>query len=214
MHVNPVILTLTIVLIAVFAYMQWKKKQQREAVPAAPKVDKDAALRDEVDRLTAKPAESPETVYMNLRDQALETSPGRFAALPDRQPEDPYGAVMELGIPNSVVTLACFADGDAGLYYKTGGGMKGGIGHEAVRKVAKEFVALAKQALPKMERTTSQPLPDPDRVRFYVLTPQGIFTTETDRETLGESQGELSVLFYAGQEVVTQMRQVQEQRGR
>lgn len=214
MHVNPVIFTLTIVLIAVFAYMQWKKKQQREAVPAAPKVDKDAALRDEVDRLTAKSADPPETVYMNLRDQALETGPARFAALPDRQPDDPYGALMELGIPNSVVTLACFADGDAGIYYKSGGGMKGGIGHETVRKVAKEFVALAKQALPKMEKTTSQPLPEPDRVRFYVLTPQGIFTTETDRETLGETQGELSVLFYAGQEVVSQMREVQEQRGR
>jgi hypothetical protein len=121
---------------------------------------------------------------------------------------------MELGIPNSVVTLACFADGDAGLYYKSGGGMKGGIGHEAVRKVAKEFVTLARQAVPKMLRTTSFPLPGPDRVRFYVLTAQGILTTETDRETLGETEGELSVLFYAGQEVVTQMRQVQEQRGR
>src|SRR3954447_13193292 len=108
MHVNSFILFLTIVLIAVFAYMQWKKKQQREAVPAAPKVDKDAALRDEVDRLTAQSAEPPETVYMNLRDEALETQPARFAALPGRQPDDPYGALMELGIPNSVVTLACF----------------------------------------------------------------------------------------------------------
>jgi hypothetical protein len=212
MQINPVILILTIALIGVFVYLQRKKKQQ--AAPPAPKVDKDAALREEVDRITAKSADSPETVYMNLRAQALDTGPSRFAALPDRQPDDPYGALMELGIPNSVVTLACFADGDAGLYYKTGGGMKGGIGHENVRKVSKEFVALAKQALPKMGKTTSQPLPDPDRVRFYVLTPQGTFTTETDRETLGESQGELSVLFYAGQEVVSQMREVQEQRGR
>jgi hypothetical protein len=212
MHVNPVIFTLTILLIAVFVYMQWKKKQQA-APPPAPKVDKDAALRAEVDRLTAaKPEDPPEAVYMNLRAQALETSPSRFAALPDRQPADPYGTLMELGIPNSVVTLAAFADGDAGLYYKTGGGMKGGVSHEPVRKAAKEFVALAKQALSKMDRAAGFPLPEPDRVRFYVLTPQGIFSTETDRETLGESEGELSVLFYAGQEVVAQMRQVQEQR--
>ncbi len=184
MQINPVILILTIALIGVFVYLQRKKKQQ--AAPPAPKVDKDAALREEVDRITAKSADSPETVYMNLRAQALETGPARFAAVPGHQPADPHGALMELGIPNSVVTLACFADGDAGLYYKTGGGMKGGIGHENVRKAAKEFVALAKQALPRMAKTTSQPLPDPDRVRFYVLTPQGTFTTETDRETLGE----------------------------
>jgi len=212
MHVNPVILTLTIVLIAVFIYMQWKKKQQRAAPPAA-KVDRDAALRAEVDRLTAaKPEDPPEVVYANLRAQALETSPSRFAALPDRQAADPYGALMEMGISNSVVTLVAFADGDASLYYKTGGGMKGGIVHEPVRKAAKEFVALAKRAVPQMERAAVSPLPEADRVRFYVLTPQGNLTTETDRETLGESEGALTDLFYAGQEVVAQMRQVQEEK--
>jgi len=211
MHVNPVILTLTIVLIAVFVYMQRKKRLQ--AAPPAPQADRDAALRAEVDRLTAaKPEDPPEVVYANLRAQALETSPSRFAALPDRQAADPYGALMEMGISNSVVTLVAFADGDASLYYKTGGGMKGGIVHEPVRKAAKEFVALAKRALPQMERAAGSPLPEADRVRFYVLTPQGNLTTETDRETLGESEGALTDLFYAGQEVVAQMRQVQEER--
>ncbi len=216
MQVNPVIFTLTVILIIVFVVMQWRKKQQAAAkvTAALPKVNKDAAMHAEVDRLTAKSEESPEEVYMTLRAEALDTGPARFAALPGRAPEDPYGAMMELGIPNSVVTLACFADGDAGLYYKSGGGMKGGIGHETVRKVAQEFVALAKLALPKMLRTTSHPLPEVDRVRFYVLTAQGMYTTETDRETLSETEGELSALFYAGQDVVAQMRQVQEQRGR
>ena len=45
-----------------------------------------------------------------------------------------------------------------------------------------------------------------------MLTPRGVFTTETDREALGEPGSELAPLFYSGQEVVTQMRQVQEQR--
>ncbi|HEY8020795.1 MAG TPA: hypothetical protein VIH93_06825 [Thermoanaerobaculia bacterium] len=210
MSINPVILFLTLVLVAVFFYMQWRKKQQA-AAPPPPKVDKDAALRAEVDRLAAGNEESPETAYMNLRAHALETSPGRFGAL---AADEPYGALMEMVISSSVVSLVCFADGDASIYYKTGGGMRGGLGHEAIRKVAKEFVALAKQALPKMIKSNSQPLPGDDRVRFYVLTSQGIYTTETDRETLGSAGNELSVLYYAGQEVVTQMRQVQEQRGR
>jgi hypothetical protein len=111
-----------------------------------------------------------------------------------------------------VVTLASFANGDARLYYKTGGGMVGGISHEKVRKAAQEFSALARKALPRMSRVTSYPVPNEDRVRFYVLTPRGIFTTETDREALGEPGNELAPLFYSGQEVVTQMRQVQEQR--
>lgn len=214
MHVNPVIFLLTIVLIVVYVVMQWKKRQQAAPPPPASlKAERDAALRAEVDRLTAaKPEDPPEVVYANLRALALETSPTPFATLPDRQATDPYGALMEMGISSSVVTLAAFANGDASLYYRTGGGMKGGIGHEPVRKAAKEFVARAKQALPRMERAMSFPLPGDDRVRFYVLTPQGIATVETDRETLGESEGELTDLFYAGQEVVAQMRQVQEGR--
>ena len=43
------------------------------------------------------------------------------------------------------MTLACFGDGDASLFYKTGGGMVGGIGHESVRKAAKELTVLARR---------------------------------------------------------------------
>jgi hypothetical protein len=90
--------------------------------------------------------------------------------------------------------------------------MVGGISHENVRKAAQEFTALARKAMGRMSRVTSFPVPAEDRVRFYVLTPRGVFTTETDRGALGEPGDELAPLFYSGQEVVTQMRQVQEKR--
>ena len=216
MHVNPIELTLTILLIAVLVFLQWRKKKLSSKPaprPGESKAEKEAALRQEVDRLTAtKPEDPPEVVYAGFRAEALATPPDRFAG--SVADGDPCGALMELGIPSSVVTLACFADGDASLYYQTGGGMRGGIAHESVRQAAQAFIALAKDALSKMIKTTSQPLPGADRVRFYVLTSQGTYTTETDRQALGETQGPLSALFYAGQEVVAQMRQVQEERGR
>jgi hypothetical protein len=118
---------------------------------------------------------------------------------------------MEMEMSGSVVTLACFVDGDAGVYYKTGGGMKGGIGHETVRNAAKAAIELTEPVLPRMIKTTNFPLPGADRVRFYVLTSQGVFTTETSRQSLSE-QSALSPLFSAGQEVVSQMRMVQEQK--
>ena len=87
------------------------------------------------------------------------------------------------------------------------------LNEESVRKAAKDFLALAGKAVPRMIKTANHPLPAPGRVRFYVLTPKGILTTETDREALGqESRNELSALFYSGQEVVAQMRQVQAQK--
>lgn len=156
--------------------------------------------------------ETPEDAYMRLRYQALTTIAARLGLPGELKPNDPYGALMEMGIPKSVVTLAAFADGDARLYYKTGGGMVGGISHESVRRAAQEFVGLSRKVLGRMTKVSEYPLPEPDRVRFYVLTPRGVFTTETDRQRLGETASDLSTLFRSGQEVVTQMRQVQENR--
>jgi hypothetical protein len=192
----------------VAAFIYFKRQQKQEAAgkgapPAAPGAPRKAA---------PKVPETPEAAYMNLRQKAIGTDPQRLG-LPGVLKEDElYGALMEMGIPNSVVTLACFADGDARLYYKTGGGMIGGVDHETVRAASREFIALAQKALPRMIKTTNHPLPDPDRVRFYVLTPRGVFTTETNRQSLSETKSDLSALFYSGQEVVAQMRQVQEEK--
>ncbi len=202
-HIAPWQPVAVILLTIIYLYMRWKKKQA-EAPPQFGKWDgrtKPAA---------AKPKESPEEAFMKLRKRALETSALNVGL--DPKSTEPYGLVMEMGIQQSVVTLVSFADGDASVYYKTGGGMVGGIAHETVRKVAKAFVALAPKALPKMVRTTDFPLPGADRVRFYILTPQGVFSTETTRQNLTNPKTELGALFYSGQEVVAEMRQVQEQK--
>lgn len=186
-----------IVMIALVAVVLWFRRQQAL---------KSGAITPK--RKGGK--ETPEDAYMRLRYQALTTIAARLGLPGELKPNDPYGVLMEMGIPNSVVTLAAFADGDARLYYKTGGGMVGGISHESVRRAAQEFVNLSRKALGRMAKVTEYPLPDPDRVRFYVLTPRGVFSTETDRQRLGETMNDLSMLFRSGQEVVTEMRQVQE----
>ncbi len=210
MHVNPYEFIATVILIIVYWYMRRKKKQEA-AAKAGPRV---AGAPPAVPK-PVKVQEPPEAVYMNIRKKILETSreslglPGEAA---EAKRMEPYGLVMEMGIANSAVMLACFANGDAGVYYQTGGGMKGGIAHESVRKAVKDLIALAEKALPKMSRATAQPLPGPGRVRFFVLTPRGLATAETDREELAEPGNELGPLFVSGQEVVSQMREVQEQR--
>jgi hypothetical protein len=200
-HIHPIQPILVILLVAVLWYMK-KKKGPKEGAKGGPGEPRAAVTKP-------KEKKTPEQVYMDLRQRALQRMPGSLDV--ELQENQPHGLVMEMGVSNSVVTLACFADGDAGVYYKDGGGMKGGIGHESVRNAAKEAIGLAAGVLPRMIETTNFPLPDQDRVRFYVLTPQGVLTTETGRQALAE-QNALSPLFYAGQEVVSQMRLVQEQR--
>jgi hypothetical protein len=206
-HIHPIQPILTIALIIILVVIMRKRKAASQPPAAARGAEPRAAATR-----PAKAEEPPEVVFMRLRQQALATLPQNLGPAGQVADDEPYGAVMEIGVPNNVVTLACFADGDAGIFYKAGGGMRGGGAHEAVRKAAKEFIALAKSAMPTMSRTSDYPLPEADMVRFYVLTPRGTVTVETDRQSLGDTQDPLSHLYYGGQEVVTQMRQVQEQR--
>lgn len=206
---DPFRLIPLIILAVAFWYIRKKKKdaQGPAAKKAAPGAPRPPAERP------VKPAEPPAVVYANLRKKAFETSPQSLGQAGDVRDDEAYGVIMEMGIGDTVLTLACFADGEAGLYYQSGGGMKGGGAHENIRKAAKEFVALAQKALPGMiPGTSQQPLPEPGQVSFHALTPKGLLTAGVDREALGESQSPLAALFYSGQEVVGQMRQVQAQK--
>jgi hypothetical protein len=208
MKIHPLQPIAVIALVAVLWYM--KKRNAPAATPASGGDPRAAAAQGT--QRTPKASRSPEEVYMSLREAALRKSPEQLFLPDGLKPDEPYGALMEMAIPNSVVTLACFADGEAGIYYKTGGGMKGGGSHETVRRAAKQFITLSYRALPRMIKTDSHPLPEPEKVRFYVLTQKGTFTTEANRQALGGSENELSALFYSGQDVVGQMRQVQEEK--
>ncbi len=208
MDIHPIQVIGVIILAAALWYVRKQKaaaKGPKKGVPGGP------GTQPRAER-PAKPVEPPEVVYANLRKRAFEMSPQSLGQAGDVREDEAYGVIMEMGISDSVLTLACFADGDAGLYYRSGGGMKGGGAHENIRKAAKAFVALAQQALSGMSPAAGQPLPEAGKVCFHALTPKGILTAEVDRETLGESQGPFTSLFYSGQEVVAQMRQVQAQK--
>jgi len=198
-HIHPLEPIAVIVLAIIFIYMRRKQKQQAELAAADPMGGNKLGR-----------ARTAEEIFMDMRRRALATTPQSLGRGPKET--EPFGVLMEMGVQISVVTLVCFADGEANVYHKTGGGMIGGHAHESVRKAAKTFVALAAKALPKMTKTTDFPLPGSDRVRFYTLTPQGVFTSELNRQALTNPKSELGALFYAGQEVVAEMRQVQEQR--
>jgi hypothetical protein len=200
MHIYPWEIVTVAVFVAVLVYFKRERKQgAKPAASAAPA------------RREPKVEDAPQVKYRKLRLQALETVPEERGLT--AEPGKPFGALMEIGM-SSVVTLVCFADGDASLYYASGGGMVGGHGHENVRKSAQWFIALARKALPFMTLTDAYPQPEPDMVRFYVMTPQGVFTVETDRESLSNPASDLSGLYFSGQEVVTQMREAQEQKAK
>jgi hypothetical protein len=152
----------------------------------------------------------PTEIYLNLREVALGASPADIGIAAEPKPGEPYGILMEMGWPEATVTLISFASGDASLYFSTGGGMLGGGAHESVTKAAKRFVSLAGDYIDEMEAVSGYPLPAVGKVRFYALTPQGILALEADEQDLGRQRSEYSPLFYAGQDVITELQIISE----
>ena len=107
---------------------------------------------------------------------------------------------MDISLPQGNATIVAFISGDASFYTSTGGGVIGGIGHERVRNAARNFVISSAKYLDKMETTTAYPLPEPGKVRFYVLTPSGIFTHEANEVDLRKNA--FTPLYAAGHQLL------------
>jgi hypothetical protein len=153
-------------------------------------------------RATPAPTETPapaEPVMKSLRDKLLTSSPEVMGLKGKDAEAKVWGVLMEMAFPAGVATLVSVDDGTASIYTSTGGGVLGGY---SARKEAKQFVAEAEKHLAGMKPTKSFPYPEVGRVRFYVLTREGVYSTEADEEELVSGQHALSPLYLAGNEVL------------
>lgn len=148
----------------------------------------------------------PVDIFHKLRDQILSLDPAEVGMAPSASMPNAWGILMETAYPEAFATLVSLADGTTSLYFSNGGGIIGGGQHAHVAEATRLFVAAAEKAIHAMTLSESHPLPAPGRVRFHVLTYRGSYTAEADENDLGNHRHVLSPLFYAGQEVITQLR--------
>ncbi len=121
---------------------------------------------------------------------------------------------MDWGVNNGTATVVAVADGTVSIYLSGGGGsLGGGQGHAAIREAGQKFLNLAKESLPRMQKTTEYPLPGRGQVYFYVRTTEGVFTARTSQEELNSRSHPFRYLGDAAQEIITQYRQVQSNSG-
>ena len=123
---------------------------------------------------------------------------------PDESPV--WGVVMDIPFPNAVVTLVALQDGKTSLYFQPGGAIIGGEQHAPLAQAAKSWVAAAQRFYSRWEPTDAFPLPAPGKVRFYLLTSDGVRTVEAVGQELGDGHHELAPLFKMGDEVLTALR--------
>ena len=151
-------------------------------------------------------------VMRELRSKVLAASPRDLGLTPTQEHPRVWGILMETGSPDGAVTLVAVLDGSASLYFSNGSGIIGAGEHAPVRRAAFKFISTAEAYVEDFSRTTEYPLPETSRVKFYLLTYSGIFTGDFEENLLGEGGHKLSTLFYAGHDVITEIRKKTEKR--
>jgi len=141
-----------------------------------------------------------------LRGQLMKLNPDAAGVRDFVGGNQVWGVVMETGIPENTVTLVALADGTTSLYFSSGEGVIGGAGHETVRKAALRMSRIADSVAPSCSPATEFPFPVQGHTSFYILTKNGKVTASAPEKDLGELNHPMSLLFYAGQDVITQLR--------
>lgn len=152
----------------------------------------------------------PTTIYTSLRSAILSLVPQEAGIFPTPSAPLVWGVLMETGYPQGIVTLVCLADGTTSLYFSSGGGILGSGETLPVARASRRVVEVAEKFLPEIPPTDGFPLPEVRQVQFIFLTFGGPHATRADEAGLGYQQHALSPLFYCAQEVLTQVRLLQE----
>lgn len=145
-------------------------------------------------------------VTRGLREQAL-TAPATELGT-ELSPNTPFLVLMDMGYDKAVVSVVATQSGDASIYFSSGGGIIGGGAHENVRRAALNLVSESAKYLEGLTKANQFSSPANGNVRFFVRTPEAVLVSpDVSESRLGSGNDLLSPLFYAAQDVITQLRQ-------
>jgi hypothetical protein len=161
-----------------------------------------------------KTESKPADVYLGLRNRALKLTVEHIQFSPSAENPRVLAVMMEIGYPEAVVTLVSVADGAASLYFSNGGGIIGAGEDEAPHAASKALVRTAEQFVKDCKQTNEFPFPRKSFTRFYLVTIDGVFTEEALEKDLANEGHKLFPLFFKAHELITQIRLVDERRGK
>ena len=157
------------------------------------------------------PKPNPAVVMAELRAKALSVRPNDIGLAPSQYQNGVWGVLMETGLENGAVySLVIIADGTTSLYFSTGGGVIGAGEHSTVRAASTDMLHLASRLRSDTKPTVGTPLPGPSQVVFYLLADKGTLTYSATEKELAEGKHHFSSLFFAGQNVISEVRKAEE----
>jgi hypothetical protein len=153
-------------------------------------------------------APDPAEGMRKLRQRTLTAVPADFGLEPTDEFPRVYGALAEFPMDGGTLTIVSLRDGNASLYTTGTFGIIGGYAHERVRSAAAAFVRAAQDHDDAAEATTDFPYPAPGRVRFYLLTFEGVRVIDTELSSQENGTNRYFALFARGNDVVTELRKI------
>jgi hypothetical protein len=152
-------------------------------------------------------------VMPEMRERVFAVKPDEIGLSKSNYSAEVWGILMETGFKGGgAYSLVVLADGTTSLYFSTGAGVIGAGQHEQVRKASMHFLAGANHYLSEAKAATSHPLPSTGQVAFYFLSYKGLFSYTAPEQNLGEGGDKLSKLFHAGHQVISEVRQLEQNR--
>jgi hypothetical protein len=151
---------------------------------------------------------STKDIYLEMRNRAFTTKADKIGLQSDTL--EPYGIIVETGLQNGISTVVIYKTGDASMYFSSGGGYIGGIGHEEIRNAVSKTIEKTQDQIPRMKPTNEYPLVERGQVRVYALTPSGLFYDESTESAVFDSDSAARVIFSEIQDVITGFRHIDE----
>lgn len=150
-------------------------------------------------------------VMRGLREMMLTTPAEKLGIQRSDDFPRTYGALMDwpLGDGN-IVSVVGLSDGNASLYTTSTFGVIGGFGHESVRKAAANFVRVADKFYVHSVPTADHAFPIGNRVKFFLVTFDGVRVIEEDFDSVANGRSKFSELFNEAQRLITELRLVAE----
>jgi hypothetical protein len=158
------------------------------------------------------PKKNPADAGRAIRQRMLSTPAEKTGDKPTKEFPRIYGVLMDWPIGELTATVFSTSTGAASLYTTSTFGIIGGEAHETVRKAAMNFVRAADGYFDASTRTTEYPHPSSDRVKFYLLTFDGVRVIDADLKSITNRTSKYADLFGLGQAVLTELRLVTEKR--
>lgn len=123
----------------------------------------------------------------------------------ENEAEKVLGVVAEMGFDEGAAIIAGFADGEARLFWTSGGGIIGEMRDEGVITAAKALVEQAENLTLLLPLETERPLPAPDRIRLALLTPAGMRVADNTVQDIENPGHELHSVYIAMHELLSNL---------